>query len=212
MQIFLCSRPRIRIMSSIGCRAAATSECLLHLLLWWIKPEPAVRAFFRLCKLQRTACARRHAHAGSCAAGFDAASCVVPDARAAGAGSADASPWPRAQKWRTRSRTARRRAMRSSAWAARASAMRASSASSFASQPACALAGVAAASSVAAKERVSRCFITLACCFRCPVARGEVRCRASTSAPPGARFAGFSGHECDFGRFSARRPPGADSL
>lgn len=193
MQIFLCSRPRIRIMSSIGCRAAATSECLLHLLLWWIKPEPAVRAFFRLCKLQRTACARRHAHAGSCAAGFDAASCVVPDARAAGAGSADASPWPRAQKWRTRSRTARRRAMRSSAWAARASAMRASSASSFASQPACALAGVAAASSVAAKERVSRCFITLACCFRCPVARGEVRCRASTSAPPGARFAGFSG-------------------
>lgn len=35
-------------MSSIGCRAAATSECLLHLLLWWIKPEPAVRAFFRL--------------------------------------------------------------------------------------------------------------------------------------------------------------------
>lgn len=34
-------------MSLIGCRAAATSECLLHLLLWWIKPEPAVRAFFR---------------------------------------------------------------------------------------------------------------------------------------------------------------------
>ncbi|CAN0618441.1 protein of unknown function [Burkholderia multivorans] len=47
----MCCPYRVRIMQSIGCRAAAPPECLLHLLLWWIKPEPGVRAFFRLMQI-----------------------------------------------------------------------------------------------------------------------------------------------------------------
>lgn len=79
---------------------------------------------------------------------------------------AETSPCSCAQKWRTRSRTARRRATRSSVWDSRASAMRASSAASLASQ-ACwaALAGTAVASRAAAKMGISPCFIMLACCF-----------------------------------------------
>lgn len=147
------------------------------LLLRWIKPEPAVRAFFRPMQASArglrvpmpvVARCRDVVYAGCRAAVCDASpvGLAVEPAAVGGTCAADAWPWPRAQKWRTRSRTARRRATRSSAWASRASAMRASSASSLASQPArAATAGVAAASNAAARKGVSRCFIMLVCCF-----------------------------------------------
>lgn len=70
-------------MQSIGCRAAAPPECLLHLLLWWIKPEPGVRAFFRLMKISvcRAAAVRRLRGARSGAHGLVAVTGRAADSR-----------------------------------------------------------------------------------------------------------------------------------
>ncbi|VVD30220.1 protein of unknown function [Paraburkholderia dioscoreae] len=47
------------------------SICLLHLLLWWIKPEPLVRVFFRPRPVRaRAVCARKGAKTRSAAAGL----------------------------------------------------------------------------------------------------------------------------------------------
>lgn len=185
------------------------------LLLRWIKPEPTVRAFFRPMQalarsLRASISVIDSVYAGCRAAGCDAAPGGVSVERVAGAGTCapDAWPWPRAQKWRTRSRTARRRAMRSSAWALRASAMRASRASSLASQPdRAATAGVAAASNAAARKGVSRCFIMLGCCFSVIGRSGAARSGAARRwVPPQALGSpAVSGHDRILAHIGRRR-------
>src|SRR5580698_8628098 len=39
------------ILTFIGCRSQANVPRLLHLLLWWIQPEPTARAFFRALRV-----------------------------------------------------------------------------------------------------------------------------------------------------------------